>query len=44
MEGITSHLMKRSTPSQLLYVADYNSGTINREMGHLACFTGGIYY
>ncbi|KAK8791803.1 hypothetical protein WA158_005180 [Blastocystis sp. Blastoise] len=44
VEGITSKLLQRSSPSQLLYTAEVGQGGghIKKEMGHLACFAGGM--
>ena len=42
MRGLTDHLLKKSRPSELLYVADYDGGSTIDKMDHLACFVPGM--
>jgi hypothetical protein len=42
MEGMTSTLLKRSHPSSLMYVAEYDGGNTHDKMDHLVCFVPGM--
>jgi len=42
MAGLTDKLLKRSTPSRLLYVADWDGASAADKMDHLACFVPGM--
>jgi Glycosyl hydrolase family 47 len=42
MNGMTSKLLKRSRPSNLLYVADWDGGSTQDKMDHLVCFVPGM--
>jgi mannosyl-oligosaccharide alpha-1,2-mannosidase len=42
MEGMTGVLLKRSRPSQLAYVADYDGYNTQDKMDHLVCFVPGM--
>jgi len=42
MRGMTSKLLKRSNPSGLTYVADWNGATTQDKMDHLVCFVPGM--
>lgn len=42
MAGMTSKLLKRSRPSNLLYVADWDGGGTVDKMDHLVCFVPGM--
>ena len=41
VEGITKHLLHRS-PGGLLYTGELEGGSTQANMGHLACFAGGM--
>ncbi|GMI38044.1 hypothetical protein TeGR_g5298 [Tetraparma gracilis] len=41
MDGVTSKLWQKSTPTGLSYIADLNNGRIDHKMDHLVCFMGG---
>ena len=41
VEGMTKHLMGHS-PSGLLYLGETYSSSLTQNMGHLACFAGGM--
>ena len=36
-------MFQRSRPSNLLYVAEFESSYLKHHMGHLACFAGGMF-
>ena len=42
MNGMASKLLKRSSPSNLAYVGDWDGGRIAHKMDHLVCFLPGI--
>jgi hypothetical protein len=42
MEGLESTLLKRSRPSNLAYVADWNGASTEDKMDHLVCFVPGM--
>lgn len=42
MDGLTGYMLQRSTPGELLYVADYNGRAYNHKMDHLVCFVGAM--
>jgi mannosyl-oligosaccharide alpha-1,2-mannosidase len=42
VDGMMKHLLQKSSPNKLSYFADYDKGSINRKMDHLACFTAGM--
>lgn len=42
MAGMTGKLLKRSRPSNLLYVADWDGGGTVDKMDHLVCFVPGM--
>jgi mannosyl-oligosaccharide alpha-1,2-mannosidase len=42
MEGMTSLLLKRTRPSNLAYVADWNGASTEDKMDHLVCFVPGM--
>jgi hypothetical protein len=42
MDGMHTHLLQTSTPSNLTFIADRNSGVIDTKMDHLVCFMGGL--
>ena len=42
MDGMTSILLKRSRPSNLAYLADWNGGGTEDKMDHLVCFVPGM--
>ena len=41
MQGIEHQLLKRSNPSQYLYIAERIHGNIDHKMDHLVCFYPG---
>lgn len=43
MQRMSQVLFKRSHPSNLLYVAEYDNTYLKHHMGHLACFAGGMF-
>lgn len=42
MQGMTTRLLKRSRPSSLLYVADWDGSNTADKMDHLVCFVPGM--
>ena len=42
MNGMAAKLLKRSSPSNLAYVGDWDGGRIHHKMDHLVCFLPGI--
>jgi hypothetical protein len=42
MNGMTKLLLKRSSPSNLAYVADWNGANTEDKMDHLVCFVPGM--
>jgi mannosyl-oligosaccharide alpha-1,2-mannosidase len=42
MQGVHELLLKRSSPSNLLFIADFNGATTVDKMDHLACFVPGM--
>jgi len=42
MDGMTNQLLKRSNPSKLAYVADWDGGGTVDKMDHLVCFVPGM--
>lgn len=42
MDGMTRLLLKRSRPSNLAYVADWDGGNTQDKMDHLVCFVPGM--
>jgi mannosyl-oligosaccharide alpha-1,2-mannosidase len=42
MQGLTDVLLKKSTPSALRYVADWNGASTEDKMDHLVCFVPGM--
>jgi mannosyl-oligosaccharide alpha-1,2-mannosidase len=42
MDGMTSLLLKRTSPSRLAYVADWDGGGTVDKMDHLVCFVPGM--
>jgi len=43
VRAIIKHLVKKSSPHQLTYVAELDHGGSNHKMDHLACFVGGMF-
>ena len=43
MQAVRSQLVQRSKPSGLLYIAEGKGNRLLHKMGHLACFTGGMF-
>lgn len=43
VEAIERMLVKRSSPSNLTYIAEYKFGRLEHKMDHLACFTAGMF-
>lgn len=43
VKGMEEKLLARSTPSNLLYLADFKDGAQHHKMDHLACFAGGMF-
>jgi len=43
-ESVIQHLVKRSTPNGLLYIAELVNDQIQKKMDHLVCFAGGMFY
>jgi len=41
--AIAGKLVQRSTPSKFVYIADWNGGSLQHKMDHLACFAGAMY-
>ena len=42
MEGMTRRMLKRSSPSRLAYVADWDGSSTHDKMDHLVCFVPGM--
>jgi mannosyl-oligosaccharide alpha-1,2-mannosidase len=42
VQGLFSHLARRSLKSNLLYVSQKRGGSLDRKMEHLTCFVGGM--
>ncbi len=42
IQGMHDRLLQVSTPSNLVYIADRNSGKLDLKMDHLVCFMGGL--
>ena len=42
MDGLTARMLKRSTPSNLAYVADWDGRSTTDKMDHLVCFVPGM--
>ena len=42
MDAVERHMIRKS-PSGLTYAGEYNNGALMNKMGHLACFTGGMF-
>lgn len=42
IQGMHDELLQTSEPSGLVYIADKNSGRIDKKMDHLVCFMGGL--
>lgn len=42
MQGLTDKLLKRTSPSNLLFVADWDGGNTQNKMDHLVCFVPGM--
>jgi mannosyl-oligosaccharide alpha-1,2-mannosidase len=43
MDGVDQHLVQKSHPDGLTYVADLVSKRLDHKMDHLACFMGGLW-
>lgn len=43
VEAIDSMLVRKSSPSNLTYIAEYKFGRLEHKMDHLACFTPGMF-
>lgn len=43
VEAIELMLVRRSSPSNLTYIAEYKFGKLEHKMDHLACFTAGMF-
>ncbi|XP_074625403.1 mannosyl-oligosaccharide 1,2-alpha-mannosidase IA-like [Acropora palmata] len=43
VEVIESMLVRKSSPSNLTYIAEYKFGRLEHKMDHLACFTPGMF-
>ena len=43
MATVRSRLHRRSSQTNLLYVADFSAGKVVDQMWHLTCFVGGLY-
>ena len=42
IDGMHKELLQQSTPSGLRYIAESNHGVLDKKMGHLVCFMGGL--
>jgi len=42
VEGMHKHLVQKSSPSNLVYIADMRGRSLHHKMDHLACFAGGM--
>jgi hypothetical protein len=42
IQGMHDRLLQVSTPSNLVFIADRNSGNLDLKMDHLVCFMGGL--
>ena len=42
MNGMTEHLLKRSSPNDLLFVSDWDGTRNTLKMDHLVCFVPGM--
>lgn len=43
VDGAMKHLIQRSKPNNLTYLAQHEYGQIVHQMGHLTCFAGGLF-
>ncbi|XP_068698673.1 mannosyl-oligosaccharide 1,2-alpha-mannosidase IA-like [Montipora foliosa] len=43
VEAIEKMLVRKSSPSNLTYIAEYKYGRLDHKMDHLACFTPGMF-
>lgn len=43
MDNVYTHLVKKSTPNQLTYIAEMIGGRIDPKMDHLVCFAGAMF-